>query len=64
MSYEAGVLLLPKFTHGQSSNSYIVNDAGGNSGKEQQLVLPYDVPLTQYGSKDTPWVTECLTDLL
>jgi len=59
-SYEAGVLLLPQFTHGMSKHSYSV------SVKDQaqfgDLVLPYDFPLLDYEANDEPWVMECLTE--
>ena len=61
-SYEAGILLLPKFTHGSSHKSYSVTAEGPT--KPAELVLPYDLPLTEYESNDEPWTMENLTDLL
>ena len=61
-SYEAGILLLPKFTHGFSHYSYSVTAEAPT--KPAELVLPYDLPLTEYESNDEPWTMENLTDLL
>ena len=61
-SYEAGILLLPKFTHGASNSTYSVTSEGPT--KPAQLVLPYDLPLSEYEPKDEPWVMETLADLL
>ena len=61
-SYEAGILLLPKFTHGESHYSYSVT--AESVDKPAELVLPYDLPLTEHDSNDVPWVSECLTDYI
>ena len=61
-SYEAGILLLPKFTHGLTKFSYSVTAEGVANPAE--LVLPYDLPLTDYDSNDAPWVGEFLMELL
>ena len=61
-SYEAGVLLLPKFTHGSSKYSYSVTAEGPE--KPAELVLPYDLPLTEYDANDEPWVGEFLIDIV
>lgn len=65
-SYEAGILLLPKFTHEKSKCSYTVSLKG--NFEHGDLVLPYDLPLSDYDPNDEPWVLtgtmEYLTDLL
>ena len=43
-SYEAGVLLLPRFTHGLAHQKYAVT--AESATKPAELVLPYDLPLT------------------
>jgi tyrosyl-DNA phosphodiesterase-1 len=52
MSYEAGVLLLPKFVNGKESFDL--------SGEE--LILPYDLPETKYDNTDTPWFWNYLNE--
>ena len=61
-SYEAGVLLLPKFTHGLSKYSYSVTAEG--PAKPAELVLPYDLPLSEYDTNDEPWVSDFLIDMI
>ena len=54
MSYEAGVLLLPKFVKG-----------GEELFDVSELNLPYDLPLTPYGSTaEGPWFMDYLRDTL
>ena len=52
MSYEAGVLLVPKFV---SNNDHF-------DLKEDKLVLPYDTPLTNYEDGDTPFFMDLLEE--
>ena len=61
-SYEAGVLLLPRFTHGLSHQKYAVT--AESATKPAELVLPYDLPLTEYQPKDVPWVTDYFREFL
>ncbi|XP_063223988.1 probable tyrosyl-DNA phosphodiesterase isoform X2 [Bacillus rossius redtenbacheri] len=58
MSYEAGVLFLPKF---------LVNDSVFHLGEERSTTvppfpMPYDLPLLPYGPRDKPWVVEYLSE--
>lgn len=54
MSYEAGVLFLPKFvTPGKDCFEL---------GKDFRL--PYDVPLEQYKHSETPWFMDILRSTL
>ena len=54
MSYEAGVLLLPKFVKG-----------GEEPFDVSELNLPYDLPLTPYGATaEGPWFMDYLRDTL
>ncbi|CAK1550214.1 unnamed protein product [Leptosia nina] len=54
MSYECGVLFLPKF---------VINEdlfpLSGNSPK--RLIIPYDIPPTKYSSDMSPWVSDYLS---
>eukprot|EP00095_Tigriopus_kingsejongensis_P004158 maker-scaffold1541_size36691-snap-gene-0.12 protein:Tk04158 transcript:maker-scaffold1541_size36691-snap-gene-0.12-mRNA-1 annotation:"tyrosyl-dna phosphodiesterase" len=51
MSYEAGVLFVPKFVTGEE-----FFDLTG----DKSLPLPYDMPLTRYGPDQDPWFMDYL----
>ncbi|CAF4891785.1 unnamed protein product [Pieris macdunnoughi] len=50
MSYEAGVLLLPRFV--------INEDLFPLSDKTHRLIIPYDIPPIKYTSDMSPWVSD------
>ena len=50
MSYEAGVLLLPKF---------VTNEMHFDL-EQNKLILPYDVPITRYAENDGPFFYDYL----
>lgn len=50
MSYEAGVLFLPRFTIGK--NLFNVKKGGDTSGNKEEFPVPYDTPLTPYEDVD------------
>ncbi|XP_047518900.1 probable tyrosyl-DNA phosphodiesterase [Pieris napi] len=52
MSYEAGVLLLPRFV--------INEDLFPLSDKTHRLIIPYDIPPIKYTSDMSPWVSDYL----
>ena len=54
MSYEAGVLLLPKFVN---SEEYF-------DLKQDEFILPYDLPLKKYSDSDTPFFMDDLDECL
>nr|CAD7588251.1 unnamed protein product [Timema genevievae] len=56
MSYEAGVLFLPKFL--VNDNVFHLDESRGSS--TPLFPLPYDLPLSPYSPRDKPWVTEYL----
>nr|CAD7437437.1 unnamed protein product [Timema bartmani] len=56
MSYEAGVLFLPKFL--VNDNIFHLDESRGSS--TPLFPLPYDLPLSPYSPRDKPWVTEYL----
>nr|CAD7256808.1 unnamed protein product [Timema shepardi] len=56
MSYEAGVLYLPKFL--VNNNVFHLDESRGSS--TPLFPLPYDLPLSPYSPRDKPWVTEYL----
>ncbi|XP_054269494.1 probable tyrosyl-DNA phosphodiesterase isoform X2 [Macrosteles quadrilineatus] len=56
LSYEAGVLFIPKFVTG--TLSFPVSQVTGGA---QEFPMPYDVPLTPYTSSDVPWFMDNLT---
>ena len=53
MSYEAGVLLLPKFV--KSNDEFF---------DVTEMNLPFDLPLTPYGTTEGPWFMDYLRDAL
>ncbi|XP_038221458.1 probable tyrosyl-DNA phosphodiesterase [Zerene cesonia] len=53
MSYEAGVLLLPKFVINEDFFP-LTGDA------KKKLIIPYDIPPTKYTSDMSPWVSDYL----
>ncbi|KAG6455854.1 hypothetical protein O3G_MSEX009417 [Manduca sexta] len=53
MSYEAGVLLLPRFV---INEDFFPLDEGRGNG----LVIPYDIPPQKYTSDMSPWVSDYL----
>lgn len=52
MSYEAGVLFLPKFVTG---STYFPLDESVAENGTPVFPLPYDLPLTPYEKSDVPW---------
>merc|ERR1712223_69429 len=61
-SYEVGVLLLPRFTHGESASSYSVYNPA-NRENMFDVTLPYDLLLKKYDQCDEPWTQECLGEI-
>jgi len=57
MSWEAGVLLLPKFVHNDITKDFDIKQS-------DNLILPYDWPLTEYGDDDSPFFYDYLEDHL
>ncbi|XP_052743540.1 probable tyrosyl-DNA phosphodiesterase isoform X3 [Bicyclus anynana] len=53
LSYEAGVLLLPRVTINEDFFSL-------EEGAAQRLVIPYDLPPTKYSPDMTPWLSDAL----
>ncbi|KAL0808371.1 hypothetical protein ABMA28_012853 [Loxostege sticticalis] len=53
MSYEAGVLFLPKFV---INEDFFPLEPGANN----RLVIPYDIPPIKYTSDMSPWVSDYL----
>ena len=56
MSYEAGVLLLPKFLNETKEEFFDL--------KKDEFVLPYDLPLEKYNDSDTPFFMDDLDECL
>lgn len=54
MSYEAGVLLLPKFV--------LENEQAHFDLRQDKVILPYDLPLTKYEDDDTPFFMDLLEE--
>ncbi|XP_048512282.1 LOW QUALITY PROTEIN: probable tyrosyl-DNA phosphodiesterase [Athalia rosae] len=54
MSYEAGIIFVPKFVTGKTT-FHIQKEAPDGTPK---FPIPYDLPLTRYGSQDKPFVME------
>ncbi|EEB11205.1 tyrosyl-DNA phosphodiesterase, putative [Pediculus humanus corporis] len=50
MSYEAGVLFLPKLLI--NKNVFKIKKFGYNSGNDDEFPIPYDIPLTSYQETD------------
>ncbi len=59
MSFEAGVLLLPKFVNKNGSLEHF--DLGG---EDSNVILPYDLPLIKYDDSDSPWFMDYLESYL
>ncbi|XP_046686280.1 probable tyrosyl-DNA phosphodiesterase [Homalodisca vitripennis] len=57
LSYEAGVLFLPKFVVG--SNSFPIKEEV--AGDMPVFPMPYDLPLTPFSSRDVPWFMDNLS---
>ena len=57
MSYEAGVLLLPKFLKDHKAKEEFFD-----LRKENKLVLPYDCPLHKYNDSDRPFFMDDLEE--
>ena len=56
MSYEAGVLLVPK---------YVLNDVSKDFNLlSENLIVPYDFPLTKYEDEDSPFFFDYLEEYL
>ncbi|KAJ4441092.1 hypothetical protein ANN_10942 [Periplaneta americana] len=55
MSYEAGVLFLPKLLVNESVFNL---EGSATSEKNPPFPLPWDLPLSAYGANDKPWVNE------
>ncbi|XP_028170925.1 probable tyrosyl-DNA phosphodiesterase isoform X2 [Ostrinia furnacalis] len=53
MSYEAGVLFLPKFVINEDFFPL-------EPGAKNRLIIPYDIPPTKYTSDMSPWVSDYL----
>ena len=54
MSYEAGVLLLPKFVLGDNEETFDLS--------QNRVLLPYDVPLTKFSDEDVPFFYDFLIE--
>ncbi|KAK2584626.1 hypothetical protein KPH14_006975 [Odynerus spinipes] len=54
MSYEGGVIFVPKFITGKTTFPIGDEDESG----DKPFPIPYDLPLTRYGSDDKPFVSE------
>ncbi|XP_059045014.1 probable tyrosyl-DNA phosphodiesterase [Achroia grisella] len=54
MSYEAGVLFLPKFVINEDLFPL-------SPGAKNRLIIPYDIPPTKYSSDMSPWVFDYLS---
>ncbi|XP_052754562.1 probable tyrosyl-DNA phosphodiesterase isoform X2 [Galleria mellonella] len=54
MSYEAGVLLLPRFV--MNEDLFPLSD-----GAKNRLIVPYDIPPTKYASDMSPWLFDYLS---
>ncbi|CAH1641988.1 unnamed protein product [Spodoptera littoralis] len=57
MSYEAGVLFLPKFV---IDEDYFFLDQGEVRPRPKSLVIPYDLPPVKYTPDMKPWVSDYL----
>jgi len=58
MSYEAGVLFLPKFITGQDELK--VSTFAAREGGSSHFPLHYDLPVTKYEAKQKPWLYDFL----
>ncbi|XP_014207035.1 probable tyrosyl-DNA phosphodiesterase [Copidosoma floridanum] len=58
MNYEAGVVFIPKFITKQTT--FPIKNS--SSPDVPVFRLPYDLPLTRYGSNDEPFVVEFMSD--
>lgn len=54
MSYESGVVFVPKFITGKTTFPIGEEDDTG----DKPFPIPYDLPLTRYGPNDKPFVSE------